>query len=204
MVRYADDFDSRPPPHPLAPAGCSCVASDSLRSAVILCRPGQGERIQARTQRWLESRGLKLNEAKTRRVNIREKHASMSFLGYTLNYRTSPRTRRSYPHVEPSAKAQASLREKVREVLNRSTTWRAPETVVAELNVKIRGWKGYYHYANSSGVFGKLNRYISERLARWHWRKPACSGSLWTRHKPSELAERYRLYQLPLKAAWLR
>ena len=37
MVRYADDF-------------------------VICCRPGKGEQIQARTKRWLESRGLKLNQ----------------------------------------------------------------------------------------------------------------------------------------------
>jgi hypothetical protein len=121
-------------------------------------------------------------------------------LGFTLNYRTSPRTRRSYPHVEPSAKAQASLREKVGEVLNRSTTWKAPEDVVAELNQKIRGWKGYYHYANSSGVFGRMRRYINDRLGRWHWRKHACSGSIWDKHNPSELAARYRLYQLPLNA----
>ena len=74
--------------------------------------------------------------------------------------------------------------------------------MVAELNVKIRGWKGYYYYANSSGVFGKLNRYAREHLARWHWRKHACRGSLWKEHKPEELAGKYRLYQLPLRAAW--
>lgn len=177
MVRYADDF-------------------------VICCRPGKAEQIQARTKRWLESRGLKLNEEKTRRVNIRAKHAKMNFLGFTLNWRTSPRTRRSYPHVEPAAKSQASLRKKVRDALSRSTTWRAPEEVVAELNVKIRGWKGYYHYANSSGVFGKLRKYVNERLARWHWRKHACKGSLWKDHNPLELADRYGLYQLPLKVTW--
>jgi group II intron reverse transcriptase/maturase len=177
MVRYADDF-------------------------VILCRPGKGVEIQARTKRWLESRGLKLNEEKTKLVNIRAKHAKMNFLGFTLNWRTSPRTRRGYPHVEPSAKAQTSFREKVREVLNRSSTWRDASEVVAELNVKIRSWKGYYHYANSSGVFGKLRNYTNERLARWHWRKHACSRSLWKDHNPEELAQKYRLYQLPLKAAW--
>lgn len=177
MVRYADDF-------------------------VICCRPGKGEQIQARTKRWLESRGLKLNQEKTKLVSIRAKHAKMNFLGFTINWRTSLRTRRKYPHVEPSAKSQASFREKVREALNRSTTWREPSEVVAELNVKIRGWKGYYYYANSSGVFGKLNRYAREHLARWHWRKHACRGSLWKEHKPEELAGKYRLYQLPLRAAW--
>jgi group II intron reverse transcriptase/maturase len=179
MVRYADDF-------------------------VILCRLGKGEQIRSRTKRWLESRGLKLNEEKTKLVNIRAQHAKMNFLGFSLNWRTSPRTRRGYVHVEPSEKAQANLREKVREALNRSSTWREPSEVVAELNVKIRGWKGYYYYANSSGVFGKMQKYANERLARWHWRKHACNGSLWADHKPSKIAEKYRLYQLPLKAAWSR
>lgn len=177
MVRYADDF-------------------------VICCRPGEGAEIQARTKRWLESRGLKLNEEKTRRVNIRAKHASMNFLGFTLNWRTSPRTRRGYLHVEPAAQSQASLRQKVRTALSRSTLWRRPEEVVVELNVKIRGWKGYYHHANSSGVFGKMRKYVNERLARWHWRKHACKGGLWKDHAPLKLAARYRLYQLPIKAAW--
>jgi RNA-directed DNA polymerase len=177
MVRYADDF-------------------------VICCRPGKGEQIQARTKRWLESRGLKLNEEKTKLVNIRAKHAKMNFLGFTINWRTSPRTGRGYPHVEPSAKSQASFREKVRAALNRSSTWREASEVVAELNVKIRGWQGYYHYANSSGVFGKLRDYANERLARWNWRKHACQGSLWKDHNPLELAQKYRLHQLPLKAAW--
>lgn len=177
MVRYADDF-------------------------VICCRPGTGEEIKARAQRWLKARGLKLNEEKTRLVNIRAKHASMNFLGFTLNWRTSRRTRRSYPHVEPSAKSQKRFREKVREVLNRQSLWRAPEEVVAKVNVKVRGWQGYYYYANSSAVFGKLQNWMNERLARWDWRKHACSRSLWEEHAPRKIAARYGLHQLPLTSQW--
>ena len=47
LVRYADDF-------------------------VILCAPGQGADLVGRLRRWLEARGLKLNEDKTRRVHSRE------------------------------------------------------------------------------------------------------------------------------------
>lgn len=175
MVRYADDF-------------------------VICCRPGKGEQIKARTQRWLQARGLKLNEEKTRLVNIRAKHATMNFLGFTLNWRTSRRTQRGYPHVEPSAKSQQRLREKVRKVLNSSTQWKASEEVVAEINVKVRGWQGYYHYANSSGVFNKLQNWMNKRLSRWDWRKHACSRSRWEEYDPRKLAARYGLHQLPLKA----
>lgn len=172
MVRYADDF-------------------------VILCRPGRGEQLKARTQRWLQRRGLKLNEEKTRLVNLRAKHEKMHFLGFTLNLRTSLRNK-LYPHVEPSAKAQASLREKVRGALNRSSYWRAAPDVVGELNRIIRGWQGYYHYANSGRVFHKLRDWINQRLARWHWRKHGCSRSLWTQHGPRKIANLYRLYQLPM------
>ncbi len=177
MVRYADDF-------------------------VICCRPGKGRQIKARAQRWLEARGLKLNEEKTRLVNIRAKHASMNFLGFTLNWRTSPRTGRAYPHVEPSARSQKRLREKVREVLNSRTLWRAPGEVVAKVNVKVRGWQGYYHYANSGGVFNRLQNWMNVRLARWVWRKHACRGSLWKAHPPREIAARHGLHQLLLTAAW--
>jgi RNA-directed DNA polymerase len=177
MVRYADDF-------------------------VICCHPGKGGQIKARVQHWLEARGLKLNEEKTRLVNIRAKHASMNFLGFTLNWRTSRRTGNGYPHVEPSARSQKRLREKVREVLNRQSLWRAPEEVVAKVNVKVRGWQGYYHYANSSGVFAKLQNWMNERLARWDWRKHACSRSLWKQHAPRQIADRYGLHQLQLTAPW--
>ena len=56
MVRYADDF-------------------------VILSGPGQGEALQTRLQNWLEKRGLKLNEAKTRLVDGGE---GFNFLGFTI------------------------------------------------------------------------------------------------------------------------
>ena len=144
MVRYADDF-------------------------VICCPTGKGEELKARTKRWLGSRGLKLNEEKTRLVNLREKHSSIKFLGFTVNLRKSLNGSKIYAHMEPSARSQQRLREKVRKELNRSTQWKAPEEVVAKVNVKVRGWQGYYHYANSSNVFGKLTHWMNERLSRWDW-----------------------------------
>ena len=177
MVRYADDF-------------------------VICCPTGKGEELKARTKRWLGSRGLKLNEEKTRLVNLREKHSSIKFLGFTVNLRKSLNGSKIYAHMEPSARSQQRLREKVRKELNRSTQWKSPEEVVAKVNVKVRGWQGYYHYANSSNVFGKLTHWMNERLARWDWRKHACKGSLWIDHKPRKIADQYGLHQLPLTAKW--
>lgn len=55
MVRYADDL-------------------------VILCRPGEGQAMKERLARWLHSRGLTLNEKKTRVV--RSRVSGFDFLGF--------------------------------------------------------------------------------------------------------------------------
>ena len=104
--------------------------------------------------------------------------------------------------MEPSAKSQARLREQVRLKLNHSTEWRPTPQVVAELNRLLRGWQGYYHYANSSRSFSKLGSFVNTRLARWHWRKHGCSRSLWSAHDPTKLAARYGLHQFSQRSKW--
>jgi retron-type reverse transcriptase len=73
LVRYADDF-------------------------VILSRPGQGRELQARLQRWLDRHGLKLNEEKTRLLDIRQE--GFKFLGFGVSWRQG-KSGRDYPHMEP-------------------------------------------------------------------------------------------------------
>ena len=111
MVRYADDF-------------------------VILCRPGQGAGLKERLQGWLKRKGLKLNEGKTRLVDIRQE--GIRFLGFSLTWRRGRRGR-SYPHVEPHAQSQNKLREGVRKILNRGTLWRPIGEVIPQFNRRLRG-----------------------------------------------------------------
>ena len=118
MVRYADDF-------------------------VVLCRKGQGAEMHRRLRSWLERRGLKLNEKKTRIVDFEKE--SLEFLGFRLAWRKA-RSGKSYPHCEPSPKSCAKLREAIREETTRSTQWKEPEEVIARVNVRARGWIGYFHY----------------------------------------------------------
>jgi group II intron reverse transcriptase/maturase len=169
MVRYADDF-------------------------VILCEPGQGERLHGRLSRWLQARGLKLNEEKTRRVHSR---SAFNFLGFTLRWQPSRRSGRWYAHVEPSARSRQRLRDTVREHLNHWTEHRPVQETVEELNRVLRGWSGYFHYRNSSRVFGKINCWVVERLRRWLWRKHGCTKALWQGYPEQMLYEQYRLWRLP-------
>jgi group II intron reverse transcriptase/maturase len=169
MVRYADDF-------------------------VILCEPGQSRQLHARLSRWLGARGLKLNEEKTRQVHSR--HA-FQFLGFRLRWQPSRRSGRWYAHVEPSAKSQQRLRNKVREHLNHWTLHCSIADRVAEVNQVLRGWGQYFHYRNSSRVFGKANTWVSDRMRRWLWRKHRQTKALWEAYPNSLLYGKYGLWQLP-------
>lgn len=174
MVRYADDF-------------------------VILSRPGEGNGLRERLQRWLDRRGLVLNEKKTRLVDIRQE--GIKFLGFALNWRQG-RSGRHYPHVEPHPQSLKKLRDGIREKLNRGTLWRSVDEVVPELNRKLKGWTGYFHYGNSSAVMANVGEYVRNKLQRWLWRKHGCSSALWSSYTPEELHERFGLFRMPCHAAW--
>jgi len=174
MVRYADDF-------------------------VILARPGEGEELMGRLKRWLESRGLVLNETKTRRVDLRQE--GIKFLGFAISWRQG-RSGRHYPHVEPHPKSLKKLREGIREILNRGTLWRSTEEAVTRLNRRLKGWAGYFHYGNSTRVLSQVGYYTRSTLRRWLWRKHGCSKALWASYTNEDLHERFGLYRMPTGAAW--
>jgi RNA-directed DNA polymerase len=169
MVRYADDF-------------------------VILCEPGQGDQLHARLSRWLQARGLKLNEEKTRKTHSRN---ACNFLGFTIRWQPSRRSGRWYAHVEPSAQSRQRLQDKVRERLNHWTLHRPIGETVQDLNRRLRGWSEYFHYRNSSRVFGKVNWWVSDRMRRWLWRKHRRTKALWEDYTDQLLHEQYGLWQLP-------
>jgi len=176
MVRYADDF-------------------------VIMFRPGQGPELLERLKRWLTVHGLTLNETKTRLLDVRQE--GFKFLGFGVSWRQG-KSGRNYPHMEPHPKSQMKLRDKLRDKLSHWTLWRAAEEVVPELNRLLKGWSGYFYYANSTRVFDRMNKYVTQRLQRWLWRKHGRAGTRWTPNFWEVLSERYGLYRLPTKAAWKR
>ena len=174
LVRYADDL-------------------------VILSRPGQGAELQARLKRWLAAKGLTLNETKTRTLDVRAE--GFKFLGFGVSWRRG-KSGRNYPHREPHPKSQMKLRDKLRDKLNHWTLWRAADEVIPEVNRLLKGWGGYFHYANSTRVFDRLNQYAANRLQRWLWRKGGCQPALWATNPREVLWERHGLYRLPMRAAW--
>jgi group II intron reverse transcriptase/maturase len=174
LVRYADDF-------------------------VILCTPGQGAELVRRLRRWLQARGLKLNEEKTHLVHSRQ---GFNFLGFTVRWQRSCKSRRWYAHIEPSAKSRQRLKDKVREQLNHWTQHRRIPEAVDDLNKLLRGWCGYFHYRQSTRVFGKTQGWVQDRLRRWLWRKHDCTKALWSDYPNELLHGRYGLWRMPMHVSW--
>jgi group II intron reverse transcriptase/maturase len=169
MIRYADDL-------------------------VILCRCGEGGQFKQRLARWLEARGLALNETKTRVINTREE--GFEFLGFAFRWQRS-RKGGDYVHTEPSAASRARLRKRMRELTPRKTTWKATPGVVKEINAVVRGWGNYFALGHYGHVFEQTRRFTSHRLRQWLWRKHGNPSGKYKRWPDQRLADEYGLYQLP-------
>ena len=175
MVRFADDF-------------------------VVLCHKGQGQEMHRRLKHWLERRGLRLNEKKSRIVDFEKE--SFEFLGFQLSWRKA-RSGRNYPHCEPSAKSCRQLRAAIRDETARSTLWKDPENLITRINVRVRGWIGYFHYANSAGVFNRMQWQMRERVRRWLWKKQARKQAHYGKaYSDERLHNHYGLIRFPVQTRW--
>ena len=99
-MRYADDFVVLAPRY---------VGSELNRF------------MEDKLENWL---GLEINREKTRVVNLKEKGASLDFLGYTFRYYDSLKGLGQYLNMSPSAKALKKQREKVRELTGANQCYR--------------------------------------------------------------------------------
>jgi RNA-directed DNA polymerase len=142
LVRYADDF-------------------------VVLARQMSSELtgfVEERIEAWM---GLEINREKTRVVNLREKGASLDFLGFTLRYDLDLRGRgHRYLNVVPSKKAVMRRREATRELLSRRQSFTPLPKLVHQLNRELRGWANYFSFGYPRVAFRQINTYVRARLTR--------------------------------------
>lgn len=171
MVRYADDL-------------------------VILCNPGEGENLKERLDCWLKHRGLVLNEQKTRVIESREN--GFEFLGFAFRWQQSKKGT-PYAHVEPSSRAMQGLRDRVRDLTVRSSTWKDKDRVIYEVNQVTRGWGNYFALAHYHRVFRKMNGFTANRLRQWLWRKHGNASGKYRRWPDYKLFQNHGLYELPTR-----
>ena len=124
-----------------------------------------------RIDEWVRStlegwQGLKINNEKTRRVNL-SKGESLDFLGFTFSFKRSKYSGTNpYLNLEPSQKSQKKVREKIKEKTSRSKGNQPIQTVVNDLNGLLRGWGNYFEVGHPRKSFRKLNNYVQMRLYR--------------------------------------
>jgi RNA-directed DNA polymerase len=150
LVRYADDF-------------------------VVFCETKEDAyAAKSEISDWLQQRGLRLSESKTRVAHLTE---GFDFLGYNIRHYPAPVTRRTgwKLFIKPNREAIKRLRTRLKE------EWLALRGnnaigVVTRLNPIIRGWANYYRNAVSKEIFGSLDNWMFDREVRWakrqHSRKP--------------------------------
>jgi len=142
IVNYADDF--------------------------VILSAGSAEEALDWTRRVMARMGLRLNEAKTRVVNVWEER--FDFLGYTFGPHWSPVKNRRYTGVAPSKRSIKKLRLKVRGVLRKSNKAPMPE-VVKQLNATLRGWKNYFSYGTTSKAHQTVDLYVRVRMRHFNNRR---------------------------------
>ncbi|MCK4794570.1 MAG: group II intron reverse transcriptase/maturase [Desulfobacteraceae bacterium] len=142
LIRYADDF-------------------------VIMARY-MGEKITNWVEKIIEEKlELSINEEKTKILKVKAHHDELSFLGFTFRYDRDIKGRdHHYLNTFPSKKAQASIREKIRELTKRGVNRPFPE-VIGRVNMATTGWKNYFSKGYPRVAYRGVNYYLQIRFRRF-------------------------------------
>ena len=148
IVRYADDF-------------------------VILARSWADGFLQ-RVEGILEGRmGLTVNREKTKMLDFREPHTTLTFLGYDFRMVRDRLfgTGKRYLTFGPSKKSMKRVREKIHAITHARNGLLTVEKVVGRLNKLTKGWGAFYSVGYPSKAFHAVNGYALRRMARFLNRK---------------------------------
>jgi RNA-directed DNA polymerase len=108
---------------------------------------------------------LEINRDKTRIVDLREKGASLDFLGFTFRYDRDLKGRdRKYLNVTPSRKAVRRERERLHEMTSRHQCDKPIPVLIGELNRRLKGWTNCFYFGYPSSVYCEIERYVRDRL----------------------------------------
>ncbi|MBL8296137.1 MAG: group II intron reverse transcriptase/maturase [Bryobacterales bacterium] len=141
LVRYADDF-------------------------VVLARyqtPRLTGWIEEKIENWL---GLEINRDKTRVVDLKEKNASLDFLGYTFRWDRDLYVHgKRYLNVEPSKKSLQRERARINELTDRRQGYTPIPRLIERLNRQVKGWANYFSVGYPRKAHGKIDWHLGYRLA---------------------------------------
>jgi RNA-directed DNA polymerase len=176
LVRYADDV-------------------------VVLCE-GNTDRILRGMKAVFADLGLTLNESKTKVVDARREH--FGFLGFSIGMRQGRKPGVLFPFTEPSKKAMKHIRSEVKQLTTERYSATPTEVVIRRVNEVVRGWVGYFYYANCTKAMSALRDYLSYRMRVYIRRKHHYSSLGYKSYPNSYYYNVLGLYQVPSIAPYRR
>ncbi|GGP90582.1 group II intron reverse transcriptase/maturase [Streptomyces melanogenes] len=149
IVRYADDF-------------------------VVLVHGCEADVVALREELAgvLARLGLRLSQAKTRVVHMRE---GFDFLGFHIRWRRKRGTDQWYVYTFIAERPIKAIKAKIRALTHR-VSQADPAAVLTRINQMMRGWVNYFRHAVCSHTLNHLRHFANWRvirwlrkLHRWHW-----------------------------------
>jgi len=115
----------------------------------------------------LSREGLKINPEKTKIVDMRRAKSNFDFLGFSFKRVKSFHGRGHYVKIQPSAKSQAKLKEKISNIVKHRTSLKLDQ-LIARVNPVLRGWHNYFKGTGyPRQVFFKMDWFVVGRFYRW-------------------------------------
>ena len=117
--------------------------------------------------------GLTVNREKTKMLDFREPHTTLTFLGYDFRMVRDRLfgTGKRYLTFGPSKKSMKGIREKIHAITHARNGLLTVEKVVGRLNKLTKGWGAFYSVGYPSKAFHAVNGYALRRMARFLNRK---------------------------------
>ncbi|MGE5354316.1 MAG: group II intron reverse transcriptase/maturase [Acidobacteriota bacterium] len=148
IVRYADDM--------------VILAQKNLETGISLL------------EHYVERLGLKVNQEKTRRLNLKE-DKRLEFLGFEFFRANSWKTGKRLILVRPSQKSLKKCRERVRTLISHKIPLKVQDQI-NNLNRFLTGWTNYFRLGSCSKELYEVNHYVNKRVRRLLQRHKGRSG----------------------------
>jgi RNA-directed DNA polymerase len=149
IIRYADDFI------------VTAKEKESLEQVLTL------------TKQWLSTRGLEINEEKTKIVQIRD---GFDFLGFNLRHYNGKLL------IKPQKSKVLAFCQKIGKTLSKMKA-RTQGEVIKTLNPLLRGFANYYRGVVSKEVFSYIRYRVSLYLWRWAKRRHPNKSKTWVQKR---------------------
>lgn len=133
--------------------------------ALIVCRTRKDAELAfEHLKRIMTKLKLTLNPQKTKIVNMNKE--SFDFLGFRYQKFGRTKSGRKLPYMMPSKKAMKKVKDAIRVITCRKSSYEGLEQKVEKLNPLIRGWRNYFQHGNSTKRFKQLDEYVWMKLWR--------------------------------------